>query len=313
MSDAPCFARGTQILTPSGYVPVENLAPADPVITAAGERAAIRWIGRVTVDIAAHPRPEAVRPIRFAAGSLAPGIPARPLTLSPDHGLFFEGVLVPAKRLVNAATITCEALPAITYLHLELDRHDIIFADAAAVETYLDTGNRDAFTTGAGNFGRTARHDARAAAPLALSGPVLRDIRATIRARTETLGYKRRTFADITVWLEGTPYHRTTGPAARPRYNLPPGGGLATILSRKFVPADLDPAAEDYRPLGIALHHIKLGPKIFDPRALAVCGLHPRAAGDCADWTDGRAILDIPPGAGPLELGIAALPQGWTR
>ena len=35
-----------------------------------------------------------------------------------------------------------------TYYHIELARHAIIFAENAAVETYLDTGNKAGFENG---------------------------------------------------------------------------------------------------------------------------------------------------------------------
>lgn len=48
--ELPCFARGTGILTPHGYRRVEELRPGDPVITAAGERRPVLWIGWRTLD-----------------------------------------------------------------------------------------------------------------------------------------------------------------------------------------------------------------------------------------------------------------------
>ena len=36
-----------------------------------------------------------------------------------------------------------------TYWHVELDRHDAVLAEGLACETYLDTGNRDAFENAA--------------------------------------------------------------------------------------------------------------------------------------------------------------------
>jgi hypothetical protein len=33
----------------------------------------------------------------------------------------------------------------VTYFHVELPRHDVVLAEGAAAESYLDTGNRSAF------------------------------------------------------------------------------------------------------------------------------------------------------------------------
>jgi hypothetical protein len=48
------------------------------------------------------------------------------------------------------------------------------------------------------------------------------------------------------------------------------------------------------------------------PARIARAGFHPRAARDAADWTDGNAIIEVPPQVGTVSLVIAALPQGWT-
>ena len=37
---------------------------------------------------------------------------------------------------------------SIEYFHVELDRHDVLFAEGLAAESYLDTGNRGLFANG---------------------------------------------------------------------------------------------------------------------------------------------------------------------
>ena len=149
---APCFLRGTRILTERGEIPVEALrAGEDRVITRDGRPAQVVWIGWRELDGARHPRPQDVMPVRVLAGALAPGQPRRDLRLSPDHALALGGVLIPVRYLLNGATVVQEARPGrIAYYHVELDRHDILLAEGTAAESYLDTGNRGAFTEGAG-------------------------------------------------------------------------------------------------------------------------------------------------------------------
>ena len=89
-----CFAAGTMILTPDGEYAVEDLRPGDPVVTAAGETRAVRWVGQRRIDCASHETPHEVWPVRIASGALSHGVPARDLYLSPDHALFLSGVLV---------------------------------------------------------------------------------------------------------------------------------------------------------------------------------------------------------------------------
>ena len=39
---------------------------------------------------------------------------------------------------------------AVTYYHIELPQHDIVLAEGLPTESFLDTGNRDAFANGGG-------------------------------------------------------------------------------------------------------------------------------------------------------------------
>jgi hypothetical protein len=148
-----CFATGTRILTDRGEVPVEALAEGDQVVTLeAGAHVPrpVRWLGRRRINLAAHPDRESAAPIRIRAGAFAPSVPARDLLLSPDHAIFVDGKLIPAKLLVNGGSIVQELSHAeIEYFHVELDRHAVLFAEGLTAESYLDTGNR-AFFANAG-------------------------------------------------------------------------------------------------------------------------------------------------------------------
>jgi len=54
-------------------------------------------------------------------------------------------MLIPARYLVNDMTVVQEAAARITYWHVECAQHDVLLAEGLAAESYLDTGNRDAF------------------------------------------------------------------------------------------------------------------------------------------------------------------------
>ncbi len=94
-----CYARGTRIATPDGERPVETLAAGDRVLTVSGEARPVVWTGHRRVACDRHPNPEAVWPVRIAAGAFGDGLPRRDLFVSPDHALFADGVLIPAKCL----------------------------------------------------------------------------------------------------------------------------------------------------------------------------------------------------------------------
>lgn len=147
--DVVCFVQGTRIMTETGERPIESLSAGDMIVTGAGIGAPLkpmRWLGRREVNLDAHPRAADVAPILVMPGALGEGVPHRPLRVSPDHSLLVDGVLVPAKLLVDGVMI--RRLPArgsVTYFHVELEAHDILFAEGAPSESYLDLGNRSAF------------------------------------------------------------------------------------------------------------------------------------------------------------------------
>ena len=153
-SNVPCFCRGTLIRTLDGEVAIEELAIGDRVITLSGEAKPIKWIGHRAYEGRFIAGKREALPIRVAAGAVADGVPARDLWVSPTHSLYIDGVLAPAEYLLNGATIAqAESVERVEYFHIELDAHDVIFADGAPAETYLDCDNRGIFQN-AGEFVR---------------------------------------------------------------------------------------------------------------------------------------------------------------
>jgi hypothetical protein len=196
-----CFAGGTRIRTERGDTPVEHLRAGDRVVTVSGRGAPLQpilWIGRRHVALAGHPNAEAIAPIRIRAGALADNTPARDLLVSPDHCLFLDGALVPARLLVNGTSIVAETgLAEVTYYHVELEAHDVLLAEGAAAESWLDCDNRAWFenapvaqlaVTGTLAEAGTGWDASRACAPLLHGGDQLAAIRAAIAARATTAG-----------------------------------------------------------------------------------------------------------------------------
>jgi len=145
-TETVCFYPGTLIRTPAGEMPVEALRAGDLVLTAAGETAPVRWMGRQTVSTRFG---DALRvlPIRITAGALGEELPRRDLLVSPDHALLVDGVLVQAGALVNGTTIRREArVPEVfTYWHVELADHALVLAEGVPAETFIDNVARLAF------------------------------------------------------------------------------------------------------------------------------------------------------------------------
>jgi hypothetical protein len=139
-----CFARGTRVLTSHGEVPVEDLANGDLVITANGALP-IKWIARQTFrkneSASWHP---SVLPIRVSRFAIDDQTPHRDLYLSQEHALLIDGILIPVRYLVNGRSITVDnnagKAEAIEYFSVQLDTHQVIFAEGAAAETFRYAG-----------------------------------------------------------------------------------------------------------------------------------------------------------------------------
>ena len=174
-----CFAAGTQIATDRGPVAVEQLQPGDRV-SAHFARAFLPaiWIGHRQVDCRRHPEPRKVWPIRIQTGCFGQGLPSRELLLSPDHAVLVDDVLIPVKYLINGTTIAQTEVDEVSYYHIELERHDIVFAEGLPAESYLDTGDRANFANGGvvvsayPDFA-TRVWESEGCAPLAITGAVV--------------------------------------------------------------------------------------------------------------------------------------------
>jgi len=152
-----CFLKGTKISTPSGDRLVQELQVGDEVQTLTG-RKTIKWIGynKFTKE-EGRAWQDRVMPIRVARFAIGDHTPHRDLYLSPLHCIFFNESLIPVMYLVNEASIA-QGMPsdmsAIEYYHIELDTHEVIYAEGALVESFFDDGsNRENFS----NFGQYER------------------------------------------------------------------------------------------------------------------------------------------------------------
>jgi len=141
-----CFCRGTLILTERGEVPVEELAIGDRVVTLSGAARPIKWIGRRSYGGRFAVGQRHILPVCVSTDALADGVPRRDLWVSPNHALYLEGVLIEARDLVNGVSVVqAERVEAVEYFHIELDSHDVIVAEGAAAESFIDDDSRGLF------------------------------------------------------------------------------------------------------------------------------------------------------------------------
>jgi hypothetical protein len=179
-----CYVAGTMIRTPAGEVAIETLRVGDAIVTGNGEARAIRWIGRRHYERSFLRTQPQLQPIRIRAHAVADNVPRRDLLVSPAHAMLIEGMLVPAEALVNGISIVREGWSGdLAYFHIELDTHDVLWAEGALSETYLDTGNRAQFANGWASDAQTGGNDARSAAPRLDNGPTVDAIRRRMLER----------------------------------------------------------------------------------------------------------------------------------
>ncbi|MGC8531319.1 MAG: Hint domain-containing protein [Acidiphilium sp.] len=181
-----CFCPGTNIATPDGPVAVEQLAIGDPIITRSGATRPIKWIGRRTYAARFATGNLRLAPVCVRAGALSDARPQRDLWISPQHALFINGALIPVALLINGSTILQPEITGdITYYHIELDNHDVLLAEGAPAETYVNDDNRLMFHN-ADTYAALypgAEPPARYCAERLLDGPKLASIRSSLATR----------------------------------------------------------------------------------------------------------------------------------
>ena len=161
-----CFFPGTLIATPSGERRIEDLVPGDQILivqpndvpstsgdsihgnSGCSRAALVKWLGRQTVSTRFGPA-KRLMPVRFAAGSLGGGLPHSDLTVTADHAMLIDGILCQAGALANGTTITRVPLSELgdsyTVYHVETETHEIVLANGAPAETFVDNVSRRAF------------------------------------------------------------------------------------------------------------------------------------------------------------------------
>ncbi len=134
-----CFVRGTLIETKRGDVAIEDLIEGDLIRTVDNGFQPIRWIGSTKATGMGDRSP-----VLFKKGSIGN---SEDLFVSPWHRIrvaswqaevLFGGgeKLVAANYLVNDSTIVRAPSSKVEYFHIMFDRHEIIFSNGAATESF---------------------------------------------------------------------------------------------------------------------------------------------------------------------------------
>ncbi|NBB81552.1 MAG: hypothetical protein GVY36_19285 [Verrucomicrobia bacterium] len=142
-----CFADGTVLATSQGEIAIEDLTPGDRLLTSDRGAQTVRWVYRKTwsrAQVLADPRR---RPVCIRSGSFGAGLPRRDLLVSQQHRILVSGpivrrmfdtdqVFLPAKSLLHLSGVGL-IVPAesVSYYHILLDHHEVLFANGIAAES----------------------------------------------------------------------------------------------------------------------------------------------------------------------------------
>ncbi|WP_136439725.1 choice-of-anchor L domain-containing protein [Pacificoceanicola onchidii] len=140
LTTTPCFVAGTLIETPRGPKSVEALAPGDLVETLDHGPQPVVWVGQSIRE--AH---GASTPITFNTSRFGPYADTH---VSPQHRILLRGpqiemhfgtseVFARAQHLVDETLVTRAEQPgSVSYVHLLFARHEIVFANGLASESF---------------------------------------------------------------------------------------------------------------------------------------------------------------------------------
>lgn len=140
-----CFTPGALITTRAGKCPVEKLRPGDKLLTRDHGFQPLLWRGMRPTDPARTG--EGAWPVLIRAGALGPGQPERDMIVSPGHRLLSTDpdflhdtgepeALIEAQALVGRPGILRVVPKQTIYVHLLMDRHEVILAENSWTESF---------------------------------------------------------------------------------------------------------------------------------------------------------------------------------
>jgi hypothetical protein len=156
MTDQPtgmiCFTPGTRIRTDRGDVAIRDIHEGDRVQTKDNGMQEVLWIGQKRLTGARlYAMPE-LRPVRLRQGALGVDRPDEDLIVSPNHRMLVTGakaralfntdeVFVTARDLIDDVRVVRDhSLPEVTYVHLLLPRHEVVWANGLETESFHPGG-----------------------------------------------------------------------------------------------------------------------------------------------------------------------------
>jgi hypothetical protein len=253
-------------------------------------------------------------------------MPHRDLMVSPDHAVFVDGKLICARQLVNGTTIRQERdWTAVHYYHVELDQHAILLAEGLPAESYIDDGNRGFFVNSGAplvlhpdltNETNYLTREARSCAPLVLDGARVQPVWQSLADRAAAIGRPvaprvTTTEADLRLLADRHIVKPVFSDSDRVIFVLPRGAREVRLVSRAQVPTEASPWLREERRLGVRIKRIVLrGAEevrevpIDHPELTQGWWAVEQDGPMMSRWTDGEAVLPLPPMHGHIVLEI---------
>ena len=298
----PCYHRGTLILTEHGERPVETLSIGELLITRSGAALPIKWIGRRSYRGRFVLGRKDILPICIRASALDENVPRRDLWISPHHAMYLDGMLIEAKDLINGVSIVqAEQVEKVEYFHIELDSHDVIIAEGALSESFVDDDSRGLFHNAHEYFAghpQAPRRPAVYCAPRPDGGYVVETARRRIDARAGLRPIVEKPASTLRGYVDVASVRRIAGWAQNPEHPEAPvcldisvGGRLIEqVLANRY--------REDLQRAGLGSGHH--GFELALPAGLAVTA----ASVEVRRSLDGAALAFSADARRALALGL---------
>ena len=222
---------------------------------------------------------------------------------------------MPISALQNGKTIVQHQRATVEYWHVELDKHDIIFAEDLAVESYLDTGNRAAFANGVAFIGAhpdfEPSHWSDTCLPLVKEGQEVTRVKTALLERLGYVGYVTTSEADIHVMADRRRIEPIELGARRFAFVLPPrlrrhSIKVAHVHSRLYPSQSID-----NRSLGICIKRLQIDGETIALNSEALLSSSWHGLETDQRWTRGSAQL--PANSRLVVIDLAAPGRYWRE
>jgi len=272
-----CFLAGSMLRTLKGDVFIEDIQIGDQLVVFDWRDEAeivrsVLWTGQAHCVVRPHlPDDEAGYPVRILKDAISDGVPFKDMLITAEHCLFFDGRFVPARMLVNGRSIFFDkSITSYDYYHVETEQHSVIMADGMLTESYLDTGNRHAFSQKGNVVSISSSRNLTwddAAAPLGISREFAEPLFRQAEARAIAAGITQKDAAPELTEEANLHLITDTGVSIRPArehngrimFMIPTGVQSIRIASNASRPSDVvGPFVDDRRYFGVAVGDITL-------------------------------------------------------